>query len=137
MSDALAGLQSRLRAWLPLFRFALIGIVVTAIDFAVFFALVLGLDCLPAAAHVLGWLTAIQVSYVLNGLWTFRVPPEALLVARNYLRFVGGYIVGLVASTAALMLCSMATPIVVAKCLATVVAFAVNYTLSRLVFSRA
>lgn len=137
MSDAILSMQSRLQALLSLFRFALIGVVVTAVDFAVFFALVIGLDQMPAAANVAGWLVAIQLSYVLNGLWTFRISRRALLVRRNYLRFVGGYVVGLVASTATVASVSLFAPVVAAKCLGTLAAFAVNYTLSRLVFLRA
>lgn len=136
MSSALLSLRSRLQPWLPLCRFAAIGIIVTAVDFAVFFALARGLGCQPAVANVLGWLVAIQMSYVLNGLWTFRVPLQALRTPRNYVRFVGGYVVGLVASTATVGIGSLFVPLVVAKCASTVVAFAVNYTLSRLVFAR-
>jgi len=113
--------------------FAVIGVVNTLVDFAVFvFAVkVLALALVPA--NVVAWSIAVSGSYVLNSLTTFAAESGRKLSLRAYLTFLASGVVGLIANTTALVLASYVVPVLVAKLIAIGVSFLVNFTLSHFV----
>ncbi|RVD53950.1 GtrA family protein, partial [Mesorhizobium sp. M8A.F.Ca.ET.023.02.2.1] len=67
-------------------RFALVGLVNTAIDLAGF-SLLLKLHVPPLAANVLSWSIAVIFSFVANGFWSFE-RNHAIRLHDAFLRFV-------------------------------------------------
>ena len=116
--------------------FALVGVVNTAIDLAVFLAAynLLGLPLIPA--NVLAWLVAVTFSYIMNSTITFAAESGRKLRWRDYGTFVASGIVGVVANTATLVLASYVVPVLVAKLMAIGVSFLVNFSLSHFVVFR-
>lgn len=115
-------------------RFAAVGVVNTATDFAMFFALV-ALSMPIAAANVLSYACGMAVSFTLNRGWTFadRVPSASRM--QQIGRFVALNLLALGISTGILVGASEVMPLVAAKCLAVAVAAGISYLgMSRLVF---
>lgn len=118
-------------------QFALVGFVNLVVDFTVFFVALAFLTSWIVAANVLAWTVAVSGSYVLNSLITFAAESGRRLGWRAYLAFVLSQVLGLVANTVTLVLAAAVMPILIAKVAATLVGFAVNFTLARhLVFAR-
>jgi putative flippase GtrA len=117
-------------------NFALVGVLNTAIDLAVFVVAlnVLHLPLIPA--NVLAWFVAVSFSYVMNSTFTFAAESGRKLRWRDYGAFVASGIVGVVANTATLVLVSFVAPVWVAKALAILVAFLVNFSMSHFVVFR-
>jgi putative flippase GtrA len=137
--DALNRLVAWFRRQVMLMKatsFALVGVVNTAIDLAVFvFAYnVLHLSLIPA--NVMAWFVAVTFSYALNSTFTFAAESGRQLRWRDYGTFVASGVVGVVANTATLVLVSYVAPVWVAKALAIGVSFLVNFTMSHFVVFR-
>jgi putative flippase GtrA len=80
-------------------RFGLVGVVNTAITFAVFNVVAVFLHQPPILGHVLGWLAGFANSFVMNRSWTFRDRSD--LPTRQVLpRFLVANLVALASSTA-------------------------------------
>jgi putative flippase GtrA len=116
--------------------FAMVGVVNTFVDLAVFlFGYgVLGLALVPA--NILSWLVAVSGSYVMNSYITFSVESGRTLRWRDYGAFVASGIAGVVANTTALVVAASFLPIVAAKLVAILASFLVNFLLSHLVVFR-
>lgn len=122
---------------LKIFSFALIGVGNTAVDFGVF-TLAYQLFELPIiASNVVAWLVAVSDSYVLNTFITFHAETGRVLRRKDYISFVASGVVGMIATTTALVLLSLYIPVMVAKLISILVGFAVNFTMSNLVVFRA
>ncbi len=137
--DALNSLVAWFRQQVMLMKatsFALVGVVNTAIDLAVFvFAYnYLHLSLIPA--NVMAWFVAVTFSYALNSTFTFAAESGRQLRWRDYGTFVASGVVGVVANTATLVLVSYVAPVWVAKALAIGVSFLVNFTMSHFVVFR-
>ena len=142
--------------------FALIGVVNTAIDYSVFLlareafqrspaaiaafaALATSCRCgtaptvLLIAANVTSWTVAVSGSYVMNSSITFAAESGRRLRWRHYLAFIVTGIVGLIANTATLIVAAQVwlLPVYVAKALAILASFIVNFSLSHFVVFRA
>lgn len=135
-------LQRLLPAWLsrPLVskmgNFAVIGLGNTFVDLGVF-ALAYQVFELPLVpANVLAWMVAVSSSYVLNTMITFRVESGRVLKPKDYLRFVGSGVLGVIANTTTLVVLSNVMPVLFAKLIAIGVSFAVNFAMSHLVVFR-
>jgi putative flippase GtrA len=117
-------------------RFALIGVGNTLVDFSVFTIAykVVGLPIV--ASNVVAWLVAVTGSYVLNTYITFHVESGRLLRYRDYLTFAASGVLGMVMTTAVLLLLSLYVHVMVAKAISILVGFAVNFTMSNLVVFR-
>ena len=139
--------------------FALIGVVNTSVDAAVFF---LGHGLLarsPAATGVLGdlaaacgcastattmlvaanvfsWTVAVSGSYVMNSYITFAVESGRKLTPRAYAGFLASGLVGLVANTTTLVAAAQVLPVWAAKGCAIFASFVVNFTMSHFVVFR-
>lgn len=141
--------------------FALIGLLNTAVDYIVFLlaqaayqsspAMVsvfaaLGAACrcgaaatiLLVAANITSWMVAVSVSYVLNSSITFAAESGRRLRWRHYLAFLAAGIVGLIANTATLVFAAQVVllPVHLAKALAILASFVVNFSLSHFVVFR-
>lgn len=118
-------------------RFALIGVGNTLVDFSVFTIAykVVGLPIV--ASNVVAWLVAVTGSYILNTYITFHVESGRLLRYRDYLTFAASGVLGMVMTTAVLLLLSLYVHVMVAKAISILVGFAVNFTMSNLVVFRA
>jgi putative flippase GtrA len=116
--------------------FALVGLVNTAVDFAVFSFTHLYVGLPIIVANVLAWIVAVSGSYVMNTLVTFAAESEGKLRAKTYVGFAGSQLGGLVANTATVFLASKFMHVLLAKTLAIGVTFLVNFTLSHFVVFR-
>jgi putative flippase GtrA len=141
--------------------FALIGVINTAVDYGIFLLARTVLQKSPAALAVFGalagecrcgeagtlllvganitsWFVAVSGSYVLNSWITFAAESGRRLHWRGYAIFVVSGIVGLVANTATLLIAAqiLLLPIWLAKGLAVLASFIVNFMLSHFVVFR-
>jgi len=141
--------------------FAAIGVVNTAVDFgvfllartalerssaalAVFVALAGGCHCgspqtlLLIAANMMSWTVAVTGSYVMNSSITFAAESGRKLRWHDYLTFIVSGIAGLIANTAVLVLAAqiLALPVWLAKGVAILASFVVNFSLSHFVVFR-
>jgi len=111
-------------------RFALVGLVNTAIDLLVFAALVA--MATPALLANLGaWLVAVSFSYVANAHWSFDRNP-ALRTPVSVLRFMAlGALISLGVSSGAIAILAGWVGLWPAKLLGVVVAAALNFVAAR------
>ena len=136
--------------------FALIGAINTAVDYSVFLfasaalkemtgtlALFAALGgsretVLLVAANVIAWLVAVTGSYVMNSSITFAVESGRKLRWRAYAGFVASGIAGLLANTVMLVFGAqvLLLPIWIAKAIAILASFIVNFSLSHFVVFR-
>ena len=116
--------------------FALVGVVNTVIDLAVFVVAYNFLHLPLIPANVLAWFVAVSFSYVMNSTFTFAAESGRRLRWRDYGTFVASGLVGVVANTATLVLVSYVAPVWVAKALAIGVSFLVNFSMSHFVVFR-
>ena len=135
--------------------FALIGVVNTAVDYSVFLLARAVVKRIPAgvalftalsdrcacsspdtllliAANMISWLVAATGSYILNSSITFAAESGRKLSWRAYATFVVSGIVGLFVNTTALVFAAqvLLLPILIAKAVAILVSFIVNFSLS-------
>ena len=135
--------------------FALIGVVNTVVDYSVFLlaravlarsatALALfysvSMTCRCAvpstisliAANMMSWTVAITGSYIMNSSITFAAESGRKLRWRSYLIFVGSGVVGWFANTVTLVFAAqvLLLPVWLAKALAILASFCVNFSLS-------
>ena len=141
--------------------FALIGVVNTAVDFSVFLVARAALGHSPAALSVFGsvattcgcatsptvsliaanmmsWIVAVTGSYILNSSITFAAESGRKLRWRSYLFFLASGIVGWFANTATLVFAAqvLLLPVWLAKAVAILASFLVNFSLSHFVVFR-
>lgn len=114
-------------------KFAGVGFVNMAVDFAVFFLALAALTSSLVAANVLAWVVAVSGSYVLNSLVTFAAESGRRLGLRAYAAFAASQVLGLAANTTTLVICAALMPLIAAKAAAILVGFAVNFSLARFV----
>jgi putative flippase GtrA len=118
--------------------YALVGVVNTAIDYSVFLAAhaVLGLPLV--AANTLSWMVAVSNSYMLNSTITFAAESGRKLRWLAYFTFVASGIAGWLANTATLVVAVevLFLPVWLAKLLAVMASFVVNFSMSHFVVFR-
>jgi putative flippase GtrA len=142
--------------------FALIGVVNTVVDYCVFLIARAGYGHASAmlsafawlsdachcgstetmlliAANVTSWVVAVTGSYILNSSITFAAESGRQLRWRDYVAFVVSGIAGLIANTAALVFAAqvLMLPVWLAKAVAILVSFVVNFSFSHFVVFRA
>lgn len=141
--------------------FGLIGVLNTAVDYGVFLVARAGYEHLAAAlavfasfaetcrcgrpetmlliaANITSWLVAVTGSYMMNSSITFAAESGRKLRWRDYIAFVVSGIVGLIANTATLVFAAeiLLLPVWVAKGVAILASFIVNFSLSHFVVFR-
>jgi len=90
------------------------------------------------AANVTSWLVAVTGSYMMNSSITFATESGRKMRWRDYIAFVVSGIVGLIANTATLVFAAeiLLLPVWVAKGVAILASFIVNFSLSHFVVFR-
>ena len=141
--------------------FAMIGVVNSAVDYGVFliaralldgsaaamalFASVSGLcECGSAAAisliaaNAISWIVAVSGSYIMNSTITFAAESGRKLRWRAYFAFAASGIAGWIANTATLLVAAevLLLPVWLAKLVAILASFVVNFSLSHFVVFR-
>jgi putative flippase GtrA len=141
--------------------FGLVGIVNTAVDYCVFLiaraaltgstATLAGFAAVAAfchcgsartvsliAANTISWIVAVSGSYVMNSSITFAAETGRELNWRAYLTFVASGVAGWLANTATLLVAAeiLLLPVWLAKAVAILASFAVNFSLSHFVVFR-
>jgi putative flippase GtrA len=142
--------------------FALIGVINTVVDYSVFLAVRAAFAHSPAAlslfgsvsaacgcatsttvslvaANVMSWNVAATGSYILNSAITFAAESGRRLRWHSYLFFLASGIVGLLANTATLVFVAqvLLLPVWIAKAVAILASFVVNFSLSHFLVFRA
>lgn len=152
----------RTRAFsLKAITFALVGVVNTLVDYSIFLVARAALARSPAAlslfssaaiscrcasattisliaANMMSWIVAVSGSYVLNSSITFAAESGRKLRWRSYAMFFASGIVGWLANTATLVFAAevLLFPIWLAKAVAILASFVVNFSLSHFVVFR-
>jgi putative flippase GtrA len=141
--------------------FALVGVVNTVIDYglfllaraalsrspaalATFSSLAASCDCSNTAtisliaANTMSWIVAVSASYVMNSSITFAAESGRQLRWRAYFAFVISGVAGWLANTTTLVVAAevLLLPIWLAKAVAVLASFVVNFTLSHFVVFR-
>jgi putative flippase GtrA len=117
--------------------FGLVGLVNSAVDFAVFSFAYYYLALPIIAANAIAWAVAVTGSYVMNSRITFVHESGGKLGVKTYAGFALSQAAGFVANTATVFIASYFMPVLVGKLLAIAASFLVNFTLSHfLVFRR-
>lgn len=132
------------RAWgeravaLKALSFGIVGLVNSAIDFAVFSFAYYYLELPIVAANSLAWVVAVSGSYVMNSTITFAAESGRKLGLKRYFGFALSQVAGFFANTATVWcLVELAhIPAWAAKVVAIAVSFAVNFSLSHFVVFR-
>ena len=149
-----AGWRSRALGFKAI-AFGLVGVVNTAIDYGVFLLARAGLndssnalaafDSLSAfcqcgsaatllliAANTISWIVAVSGSYVMNSSITFAAESGRKLRWRAYFTFVLSGVAGWLANTATLLVAAelLLLPVWLAKAVAILASFVVNFSLS-------
>jgi putative flippase GtrA len=139
----LASLFERLfAAWrggatsLKAMSFALVGLINTAVDAAVFFLLLAYVTPSLAIANITAWFVANVGSYVMNSFTTFSAETGGKLSLKHYAGFVGSGLVAVTASTITVVLAAQFMPVWGAKAIAILVSFAVNFSITHFVVFR-
>jgi putative flippase GtrA len=136
-ADVLVGCRNRSVSFKAV-AFALIGVVNTAVDYGVFIAAHAALDLSLIAANTLSWLVAVSGSYMLNSTITFATESGRKLRWSAYFAFVASGIAGWLANTTTLLAAAevLLVPVWLAKLLAVMASFIVNFSVSHLVVFR-
>ena len=139
----IASLSERLTAaWrggavsLKAVSFALVGLINTAVDAAIFFLLLAYVTPSLAIANITAWFVANIGSYVMNSFTTFSAETGGKLSLKHYAGFVGSGLVAVTASTITVVLAAKFMPVWAAKAIAILVSFAVNFTITHFVVFR-
>ncbi len=156
----LAGWQNRAFGFKAM-AFGLVGVVNTAIDYSVFLLARAGLNDWPAAlagfdslsdfcrcgsaatllliaANTISWIVAVTGSYIMNSSITFAVESGRKLRWSAYFAFVLSGVAGWLANTATLLVAAevLLLPVWLAKAVAVLASFVVNFSLSHFVVFR-
>ena len=116
--------------------FALVGVINTAVDAAIFFFLLAYVTPSLVVANVAAWFVANTGSYVMNSLTTFSAETDGKLRLKHYAGFVGSGLVAVTASTVTVVIAAKFMPVWAAKAIAILVSFAVNFTITHFVVFR-
>ena len=118
--------------------FALVGVINASVDFGVFsfFYFYLGFPII--FANLISWFVAVSGSYVMNSSITFAAESGRQLRLSAYLTFVASGIAGLLINTATLLFAAeiLLLPVWLAKAVAILASFLVNFSMSHFVVFR-
>lgn len=112
-------------------RFAIVGLITTALDFILFGALTSAAGMKTAAANVVSYSCGIAVSFALNRMWTFGQLRGGSPVGHEALKFATTHAAGLTLSTVLVSLLALFFPAIAAKAISVPIVFVWNYVLAR------
>jgi len=156
---ASARVEERIAILRKAFSFAMIGLVNTAVDAAIFFLaygwaishegpvrLLTGLAELcncgsPAnvtlvVCNLFSWFVAVTGSYIMNSTITFAAETGRRLTWRAWAAFLGSGVLGAIANTTTLVVAAQFIPVWAAKGCAILVSFLFNFSMSHFVVFR-
>jgi putative flippase GtrA len=116
--------------------FAAVGLVNSAVDFAVFSFAYYYLSLPIVPSNIMSWCVAVTGSYVMNSLTTFAHESGRELRLKSYASFALSQAAGLVANTATVFVASYFMPVLLGKVLAIGASFLVNFSLSHFLVFR-
>ena len=117
--------------------FAIVGLINTAVDAAIFFLLLGFVTPSLVVANITAWFVANIGSYVMNSFTTFSAETGGKLSLKHYAGFVGSGLVAVTVSTITVVLAAKLMPVWAAKAIAILVSFAVNFSITHFVVFRA
>jgi putative flippase GtrA len=119
--------------------FGLVGLLNSAVDFAVFSFAYYYLALPILVANTMAWIVAVTGSYVMNSTITFAAESGRKLALRHYVGFAVSQFAGFLANTATVwcLVELLNVPAWGAKVAAIAVSFVVNFSLSHFVVFRA
>jgi putative flippase GtrA len=132
----LAAARERGAVGLKALSFALVGLVNTAVDAAVFFLMLGYVTSSLIVANVSAWLVAVTGSYVMNSFTTFAAETGRELRLKDYAGFVGSGLAAVIATTTTVVVAANFMPVWGAKGIAILVSFAVNFSITHFVVFR-
>jgi putative flippase GtrA len=113
------------------FRFAVVGLITTTLDFLLFWVLTGVADIKAASANIVSYSCGISISFTLNRLWTFAGDRGGSLLRHEALKFFTTHVAGLTISTVLVSLLVLMLPAIAAKTISVPVVFVWNYLLAR------
>lgn len=116
--------------------FAIVGLINTVVDTAVFFYLLGYVTASLVIANVTAWFVSTTCSYVINALTTFSVESGGKLRLGDYAGFLSSGVVSIVASTVAVVSAATFMPVWGAKCVGIVVCAAINFLMTNFIVFR-
>ena len=122
--------------WVPMFKYAVVGVGNTVTDFLVFGLLVFGGQVDALVANGCAFAIAVTQGYLLNSCWTFH-DPKSRLSWKRYVSFIAVNLGGVAASMLTLYLLQDSIGPLPAKLSSMLFVFAWGYLMSRrFVFSK-
>jgi putative flippase GtrA len=112
-------------------RFAIVGLITTALDFILFGALTSAAGMKTAGANVVSYSCGIAVSFIFNRIWTFGQLRSGSPVWHEALKFAATHAAGLTLSTVLVSLLALFFPAIAAKAISVPVVFVWNYVLTK------
>lgn len=112
-------------------RFAVVGLLTTALDVGLFMTLTGVARFAPPAANICSYGAGIVVSFALNRLWTFAASATGGHVGGQAIRFLATYGVGLAFSTILVAVLSTLLAPPVAKLVSVPIVFIWHYSAAR------
>jgi putative flippase GtrA len=119
--------------------FGLVGLVNSAVDFAIFSFAYYYLGLPIIVANTLAWIIAVTGSYVMNSTITFAAESGRKLAFNRYLGFAVSQVAGFIGNTVTVwgLVTLLFIPAWAAKVAAIAVSFAINFSLSHFVVFKA
>lgn len=124
-------IHSKIEKLLEFVKFSVVGIINTAIDFAVFFVCYSILHFDSSFSQIFGYTAGMLNSFLMNKRWTFEDRTKGRKVLLKAVKFAFTNVVSLLLSIGVIKLSKlyMSNSILIAKILATLCAQGVNYVL--------
>jgi len=113
------------------FRFAVVGVINTMVDFGLFMLLYTQMGIKPIMANILAFLLAVTNSYLLNTKWTFDSSKHSISIS-GFGRFALLSSGGLAISVTTIVLLDGYVSVEIAKLMATGLTLIWNFTASKL-----
>jgi putative flippase GtrA len=136
LSERLSAAWRERAVALKAMSFAVVGLINTAVDAAIFFLLLGFATSSLVIANVAAWFVANVGSYVMNSFTTFSAETGGKLNLKHYAGFVGSGLVAVTVSTITVVLAAKFMPVWAAKAIAILVSFAVNFSITHFVVFR-
>ncbi|MFV0431627.1 MAG: GtrA family protein [Alphaproteobacteria bacterium] len=118
--------------WHKLLKYGTIGIINAAIDFGFYSGFIHFFHIHPLLSNIFAWAAAVQFSYVMNALITFKQSVEQMLSFKKWILFILSGIASLMASTLTLWLLLPYLGTYGAKIAATIASFIVGFSISHI-----
>jgi putative flippase GtrA len=115
-----------------LIRFAVVGLITTTLDIALFYIFAASVGFHPVQANLASYSCGILTSFLLNRFWTFGDQARGGRVIQHGTRFLISNLAGLALSSMLVALLVLLLPPVPAKFASVPMVFVWNYLLARL-----